>query len=175
MPLVPEHEETFAPLRPSWGCQGMLHCHYLTVCLADSVLVGRFSSLNSPHASSGTQKAPSRADAEGSSMAWSLQAVSHRSVHSSPAPQKGPALHFDLHVQSCSSGGVLGKAARGLPHEQKASQRNLLQARVPPAMMSYSMQLLVQPLCGPVPSSLGLAQAHMVSRAVHTWHHEIFP
>lgn len=33
-------QETFAPLRPSRGCQGMHRCHYLIVFLADDVPVG---------------------------------------------------------------------------------------------------------------------------------------
>lgn len=41
-----------------------------------------------PHASSGMQKAPSCDGAEGSGTAWSLQAVSHTSVHFSHALEK---------------------------------------------------------------------------------------
>lgn len=85
-----------------------------------------------PPASSGMQKAPSCDGAEGSGMAWSLQAFP-TDLHVPPIPWRSDLLTISTSTQAAAAQEErLERRPGESPSERKTNQGNLPQAWIPP-------------------------------------------
>ena len=130
--LHPEQQENFAPLRPSWGFQGMHHCYYLIVFLAVDVPVGRFPSSNSLVPPQGCRKPhPVMAlRAEAQRGAYRLFPTD---LHVPPIPWRSDLLTTSTSTQAAAAQEErLERRPGDSPSERKTNQGNLPQAWMPP-------------------------------------------